>query len=131
MDKFIGKFSPQIYALLRIAAGFMFACHGAQKVFGMFGGQAQELMSQKGIGGLIELVGGLLIMVGFQTAWAAFLCSGTMAVAYFQFHQPGGPLPIHNRGELAAVYAFLFLYMAAKGSGIWSIDALMSKKGGD
>lgn len=128
MDKFIGKFSPQIYALLRIVTGFLFLAHGAQKVLGMFGAEAKPVASFMWFGGVIELVGGLLVMIGFQAAWAAFLCSGTMAVAYFMFHQKGGLLPIQNKGELAALYSFLFLYIAARGSGIWSVDALMGKK---
>ena len=145
MDKFLEKFSPQIYALLRIVTGFLFLAHGLQKVFGMlhstkiddvtahhwFGGQPAEMFSQMWIGGVIELLGGLLILVGFQTAWAAFICSGTMAVAYFQMHQPNGLLPAQNGGEKAALYAFVFLFLASRGSGIWSIDALMGKKSGD
>lgn len=129
MEKFLGKFSPQLYALLRIVVGFLFACHGAQKLFGLLGGTKVELMSQKGLAGVIEFFGGVLILVGFQTGWAAFISSGTMAVAYFQVHQPMGALPIQNRGELAAVYAFLFLFMAAKGDGIWSVGAMLGKKG--
>ena len=132
MDKFLGKFAPHTYALMRIVAGFLFLAHGAQKVLGMFGAEAKAVGSFMWFGGLIELVGGVLIMVGFQTAWAAFLCSGTMAVAYFMFHHKlSAVLPIQNKGELAALYSFVFLFMAAKGSGIWSVDALMGKKGED
>ena len=72
--------------------------------------------------GLIELVGGGLIAVGLFTGWAAFICSGQMAVAYFMAHQPQGLLPIQNRGELAAIYSFVFLLIASRGSGIWSVD---------
>ena len=131
MDKFIGKFSPQTYALMRIVTGFLFLAHGLQKVFGMLGGEAKEAFSFMWFGGVIELVGGVLVMVGFQASWAAFLCSGTMAVAYFMFHQKHGALPIQNKGELAALYSFVFLYIAAKGSGIWSVDALMGGKSDD
>ena len=130
MDRFLGRFSPHLYALLRIVAGFLFAAHGMQKMFGMFGGTVAESFTQAWLGGIIELVGGLMIMIGLQTAWAAFICSGMMAVAYFQFHQPRGALPIQNGGELAALYCWLFLFMASKGSGIWSIDQLISGRRG-
>lgn len=145
MDKFMGKYSPQAYALLRMVTGFLFLAHGLQKIFGMlhsskigdetvhhwFGGQPAEAFSQMWVGGAIELVGGVLILVGFQSAWAAFICSGMMAVAYFQMHQPQGLLPAQNGGEKAALYAFVFLFIAARGSGIWSVDALLGKKGDD
>jgi putative oxidoreductase len=114
----LGRYSDTIYALLRIVAGFLFACHGAQKVLGLFGGAPPEAPPFIiWTAGPIELVGGLLIMIGLFTSWAAFLCSGTMAVAYFMAHQPQGLLPIQNHGELAALYAFVFLYIAARGSG--------------
>jgi len=111
--------------LLRIVTGFLFACHGAQKVFGVLGGDkvppGPTLMF---LAGVIELVAGVLIMVGLFTGIAAFLASGEMAVAYFKVHQPGGALPIQNGGEAAALFAFVFLYIAARGSGIWSLDGL-------
>ena len=114
----LGRYSDTIYALLRIVAGFLFACHGAQKIFGLFGGLPPGVPPAiVWSAGSIELVGGLLIMIGLFTSWAAFLCSGTMAVAYFMAHQKDGLLPIQNHGELAAVYAFVFLYIAARGSG--------------
>ena len=133
MERFLGKYSDQTYAVLRIVAGFLFFCHGAQKILGLFGGAGGEggtveLMSQSGVAGIIELIGGLAILLGIGTSWAAFLCSGLMAFAYFLAHQPRGPLPIQNRGELAALYSFLFLYMAAKGSGIWSLDSILRKR---
>lgn len=118
---FLGRWSDQIYAILRIVVGFLFACHGAQKLFGVLGGQkaTEPLML---VGGVIEFGGGLLVLLGFFTAYAAFLASGMMAVAYFMVHFPRGFWPIQNDGELAAIYAFLFLYIAARGAGIWSID---------
>jgi putative oxidoreductase len=79
------------------------------------------------VGGLIELVAGLLIAIGLFTSWAAFLASGEMAVAYFMVHQPQGTWPIQNQGELAALYCFAFLYMAARGSGIWSVDGAAAR----
>lgn len=128
MQHILSKYSNQTYALVRIVSGFLFAFHGAQKVLGMFGGvggdsgQAAPLVSLIGLAGIIELAGGLLIAVGFLTSWAAFISSGQMAVAYFIAHQPHGLWPIQNKGELAAIYAFLFLFIAAKGAGIWSLE---------
>jgi putative oxidoreductase len=82
------------------------------------------------VAGVIELVGGALVMVGLATGWAAFLCSGQMAVAYFLAHQKEGLLPIQNKGELAALYSFVFLFLAVRGSGIWSVDAARGAAGG-
>jgi putative oxidoreductase len=117
-----GRFAEHTYALLRIVAGFLFAFHGAQKLFGMFGGTAQPLMSLMGLAGVIELFGGLLIMIGLFTWPTAFIASGEMAVAYFYSHVPRAFWPIENRGELAALYCFVFLFLAARGAGIWSVD---------
>ena len=119
------------HALLRVAAGLMFLLHGAQKLFGLWGRDPVNLASQVGVGGVIELVGGLLIAVGFQTRWAAFVCSGTMAVAYWQFHVAGrwaehgasALLPIVNGGELAALYCFVFFFLWANGGGPCSLEA--------
>lgn len=127
MEKWLGKYSDFLYALMRIVAGLLFACHGAQKLFGVLGGQKQEAPLMIA-GGVIELVGGTLIAVGFFTGFAAFICSGMMAVAYFKQHALGGSFwPIVNRGELAALYCFVFLFIASRGSGILSIDALIGK----
>jgi len=132
MDRILGRYSEPIYAILRIVVGLLFACHGAQKVFGAFGGaggngQPLPLTSFFGVGGLIELITGLLILVGLFASWAAFIASGEMAVAYFMAHFPQGFWPIVNKGELAAVYAFLFLYIAVRGSGIWSLDQVLGR----
>ncbi|MBC5991969.1 DoxX family protein [Pontibacter cellulosilyticus] len=128
MDRFLGKFSPHLYAILRFVAGILFAMHGTQKLFGWpGGGDTVELASMMGVAGIIEFVGGLMIAFGFLTSWAAFISSGEMAVAYFMAHAPQGTWPILNQGELAVLYCFLFLYMAARGSGIWSIDAAMGR----
>ena len=116
------------FALLRIVAGFLFAFHGAQIVFGLFaeGFPPPHAGSQLWFGGMIELIGGLLVLIGWQTRCAAFLCSGTMAVAYLQFHwkfQLGRMLlPALNQGELAALFCFIFLFIASHGAGIWSVD---------
>jgi putative oxidoreductase len=125
MQKVLGRFAPYIYALLRIVAGAAFAQHGAQKLFGLLGAkQAVPLMSQFGLAGVIEFVGGILIALGLFTSPVAFLASGEMAWAYFQSHAPRGFWPIQNGGELAVLYCFIFLYFAAVGSGKLSIDSI-------
>jgi putative oxidoreductase len=103
-------------------AGFLFLFHGLQKLFGLFGGQQVPLASLAGAAGIIELVGGGLVMLGLLTPIAAFICSGEMAYAYFTVHQPSGTWPIQNRGELGALYCFVFLYIAARGTGIWAVE---------
>jgi len=122
---FLSGHTDKIYAALRIMGGAMFTLHGLQKVFGLFGGVGAETPAfiQWGAG-LIELVGGVMVAVGFMAGPAAFLSSGTMAVAYFMAHvaPAGNILPIANGGELSALYCFVFLLIAAKGSGIWSVD---------
>jgi len=119
-------YTRQIYALLRIVAGFMFSFHGAQKIFGFLSDHQAVFGTQVWYGGLIELLGGLAIMLGFQTRWIAFICSGQMAVAYFQFHwkfQTGANLfPTINKGELAALFCFVFLYIASRGTVTWGLD---------
>lgn len=123
MERFLGKYSPYLYAILRIVAGLMFAIHGSQKLFGVPGGKDPvELFSLMGLAGIIELVGGLLIALGLLTSYAAFIASGQMAVAYFKAHAPQGALPNMNGGELSVLYCFLFLYIASVGSGVWSLD---------
>jgi putative oxidoreductase len=122
MERILGRFSPQLYAIMRIVAGLLFACHGAQKLFGELGGQQVALGSMFGAAGIIELVGGLLIAIGFLTGTVAFIASGEMAYAYFAMHQPRGTFPIQNGGELAALYCFVFLFVAARGAGMWGVD---------
>jgi putative oxidoreductase len=122
----IGRFAPQAFALMRIVIGVLFALHGVQILFGfppmkgMGGGPMPPIVLAAGI---IELIGGLLVAIGLITGIAAFICSGTMAVAYWTAHAPHGWHPIANQGELAAVYCFIFLYIAAHGGGVWSVDA--------
>ena len=128
MERFLGKYSPYIYAVLRIIAGLMFAMHGTQKLFGWPGGKAPvAVASMMGVAGIIELVCGLLIAVGFLTSYAAFIASGEMAVAFFMAHFPTHPLPILNGGEPAVLYCFIYLYIAAHGSGPWSVDSVSGK----
>src|SRR3954468_16020664 len=115
MNKLLGKAEPWAYQLLRIVAGLMFAVHGAQKLFGLFGGHRVVLLSQFGLAGIIELFGGLLIALGMAVSPVAFIASGEMAVAYLQGHLPRGFIPVQNGGEPAVLYCFLFLYFAARG----------------
>jgi putative oxidoreductase len=122
MERVLGRFSPQLYALMRIAVGLLFACHGAQKLFGVFGGQHVVLASKLGLAGIIEFVGGLMVAIGFLTGTAAFIASGEMAYAFFTQHFPRGPVPIQNGGEPAVLYCFVFLYIASRGVGIWGVD---------
>jgi len=129
MEKWLGKYSNLFYALMRIIAGFLFACHGAQKLFGVLGGTKQEAPLMIA-GGVIEFFGGILIAVGLFAGYAAFIASGMMAVAYFKQHSPDGFWPITNRGEPAVLFCFVFLYIASRGSGILSIDALIAKARG-
>jgi putative oxidoreductase len=122
MERVLGRFAPQLYAIMRIVVGLLFACHGAQKLFGVLGGQQVTLASQSGLAGVIELVGGVMIAIGFLTGTVAFIASGEMAFAYFLAHMPRGGLPIQNGGELSVLYCFVFLYVAARGAGIWGVD---------
>lgn len=115
------------HALLRIMTGFLFVPHGYQKLFGL-GGVGPREGTLPLIAGVIEVVGGTLIILGLQTRWVAFLCSGLMAAAYFIAHASGGFLPLLNRGETAVLYCFIFLYLWANGSGDWSLDSLLAKR---
>ena len=127
MASFMRPFSESLYAVLRIVVGFLFLQHGSQKLFDFpIEAPSGAPAFVVNVGGPIEFVGGLLIMVGFMTGWAGFLCSGLMAAAYWMSHGFNAPLPIQNYGELATVYCFVFLYISAKGSGIWSVDSLRS-----
>jgi putative oxidoreductase len=119
--KFLRRFEPYAYALLRIVAGLLFLFHGLQK-FGIMGGGMVPMFSLMGLAAIIEGVGGALIMVGFKTAPIAFIASGEMAYAYFTAHLPKGTWPIQNGGEPAALFAFIFLYISTRGAGILSID---------
>jgi putative oxidoreductase len=124
--KWLAKYTDHAYALMRIMAGFMFSFHGAQKILGILSTFQPAAGSQLWFGGIIELVGGLAVMLGFRTRWAAFLCSGQMAVAYFQFHWKlqlnSNFLPGMNNGELAVLYCFVFLFIASRGGVKWRLD---------
>ena len=124
------------YFLLRVVAGLLFFHAGSMKLLGWFGGVPPQfggqppLLSQIGIGGALEFFGGLAIMLGLLTRPVAFILSGEMAVAYWQFHAPSGAWPIQNHGEPAVLFCFIFLYMAARGGGDWSLDALIRRTRG-
>ncbi|HEV8342585.1 MAG TPA: DoxX family protein [Candidatus Binatia bacterium] len=131
MERYLGSYASQLYSIMRIIVGLLFACHGAQKLFGLFGGvggAAAPLFSLMGMAGVIEFFGGLLVAVGLLTGYVAFLASGEMIFAYFMGHFPNGFWPIENTGELAVLYCFIFLYMASMGSGTLSVDAALGKK---
>ena len=126
----ISKYEPQLYAVLRIMAGFLFLWHGSQKIFGFPpSGHEIHINYVVVIGGPIEFFGGLLIMLGLFTKIAAFICSGEMAFAYWISHGTHAVLPIVNHGEFALLFCFLFLFMAAHGSGTWSLDRWWANRG--
>ena len=110
---------------MRIIFGLLLACHGGQKMLGMFGGMHGPASALTTTAGIIELVGGFLIAFGLFADWVAFLASGLMAGAYFMVHASGGFFPIVNHGELAVLYCFVFLYIAFHGSGTLSVDQLL------
>ena len=114
--------------LLRIFAGFLMTPHGAQKLFGVLGSEARPVGSLTWFAGIIEFFGGLLVMFGLGTRWAAFILSGQMAVAYWMAHAFEAPLPIQNRGELACLYCFVFLFLWANGGGRFSLDGLRKRR---
>ena len=119
------SFAPYAQGFLRIAAALMFLQHGTAKLFGaphvaMFDGL--KLLSLMGVGGVLELVGGVLLLIGLFTRPVAFVLSGQMAVAYFMFHSRDHLLPLLNKGELAALYSFVFLFLAAAGPGKFALD---------
>jgi putative oxidoreductase len=121
--------------LLRVVAGWLFFQAGCVILLGWFGGMpagspAPAVMSQIWIGGVLELVGGLAIMLGLFTGPVAFILSGEMAVAYWQFHAPNGTWPLQNQGIPSVLFCFIFLYIAAQGGGEWSLDAWLRRKRG-
>lgn len=120
-NAFLSSLTQPMYFLLRLFSGILFAFHGAQKLFGMFGGQqaSDALMI---VAGIIEFFGGLAIAVGLLTQVVAFLSAGEMAAAYLIAHLPQGMIPLQNNGELALLYMFIFLYIMARGPGILSVD---------
>jgi len=134
-DQFLSRYTDHALTLLRIVAGLLFMQHGVPKLFGLLGGfggtpgATAPLFSLLGIAGILEFFGGLAILVGLFTQPVAFLLSGEMAVAYFMAHAPRGLWSILNQGELAALYSFVFLFLATAGGGRLSIDGLLFQKG--
>ena len=128
MTRWLDRYSDLTYAVMRLVVGLLFACHGAQKLFGVLGGASQLSNPMMLAAGVIEFAGGLLVGVGLWAGYAAFIASGQMAVAYFKVHASGGFWPIVNKGELAVLYCFIFLFIASRGSGSWSVDAIAGKR---
>ena len=128
MNSIHSAWAPRMLSVLRVVTAFLFMAHGAQKLFGFLapaGATGPAIFSQIWVGGVLELFGGALLVLGLFTRPAAIILSGVMAVAYFQMHAPAGFWPLQNRGELAALYCFVFLYLAFAGGGEWSADRLM------
>jgi putative oxidoreductase len=131
LNTFYASWTPRLLSVLRIITAFLFIAHGAQKLFGFLapaGAQTPPLLSQMGIGGILEFFGGLLLLFGLFTRPVAFILSGMMAVAYFQMHAPGGLWPLQNKGELAVLYCFVFLFLCVAGGGEWSLDRLLRRR---
>jgi putative oxidoreductase len=127
LDSFYVRWTPRLLSVLRIILGFLFIPHGAQKLFGLMAPpqwSTPPIFSLVGVAGALEFFGGLFILLGLFTRPVAFILSGLMAVAYFMVHAPGGFLPLQNKGELAVIYCWLFLFLSIAGGGAWSIDRL-------
>jgi putative oxidoreductase len=130
LNSFLSTWTPRLLSLMRIMAAFTFTAHGSQKLFAFPGGTAQPLFSFMWFAGALEFFGGLLLLFGLFTRPVAFVLSGMMAVAYWMAHGLQDFWPIVNKGELAVVYCFVFLYLAAAGGGPWSLDAMLRGRGG-
>ena len=130
MRSSIDPWTPRLLSVLRIVVGFLFVAHGTQKWLGfpVPRGSETTLLSLSGAAGVLEFAGGALLLVGLFTRPVAFVLSGLMAFAYFIAHAPAGFWPIVNRGELAVLYSFLFLYLAAAGGGPWSLDRWLRRR---
>jgi putative oxidoreductase len=124
---FLSKYEAQVYSILRIVVGFLFLWHGSQKLLSFPHAGHEIPLYIVFIAGPIEFFGGLLVMIGLWSRWAALICSGEMAYAYWFVHGTHAFLPIVNSGELAMIYCFLFLFISAKGSGVFSIDHILKK----
>jgi putative oxidoreductase len=126
------RWGPRLLSLLRMVGTFLYMAHGTQKLFvwpTSEPGHAVALVSLMGLAGVIEVFGGLLLFLGLFTRPVAFVLAGEMAVAYFMAHAPAGPWPVQNKGEAAVLYCFFFLFVAARGAGAWSLDAMRSHRG--
>ena len=123
----LNRFADSVYCIMRLIFGLNFASHGGQLLFGMFGGMPGSEKPILQLCGWIALIGGFLVAFGLLTRLAAFISSGTMAVAYFMVHAPHDLFPIANKGELAVFYCWFFLFVVFYGAGRWSIDALICR----
>lgn len=131
LNSFNASWTPRLLSVLRIITGFLLIPHGAQKLFGFLappGMPGPATFSQMWIGGVLEFFGGLLLLIGLFTRPVAFILSGMMAVAYFQFHASGGFWPIQNKGESAVLYCFVLLFFAVAGGGEWSLDRILRRR---
>ena len=131
LNSFYASWTPRLLSVLRIITAFLFIAHGAQKLFGFLAPPGMPRFapfSQMWFGGILEFFGGLLLLVGLFTRPVAFILSGMMAVAYFQAHAPGGFWPLQNKGELAVLYCFVFLFLSVAGGGEWSLDRLLRRR---
>jgi putative oxidoreductase len=127
MDTLQTVWAPRLLSILRIVAALIFMEHGTQKLLGFPPSEnpSPELLSLSGIAGILELVGGALLVLGLFTRPVAFILSGEMAVAYWMAHAPDSFFPVNNGGDAAILYCFVFLYLAAAGGGAWSLDNAM------
>jgi putative oxidoreductase len=133
METYLGKYSDYLYAVMRTVVGSLFACNGAQKFFGLFGGmrgagEPAPLFDQMWFAGGIEFFCGMLVALGLLTGYAAFVAGGKMAVAYFLGHFPKGFWPIENMGERAVFYCFVFLFIASRGAVVWGLDCAFGNR---
>ncbi|MEY2543371.1 MAG: putative oxidoreductase [Verrucomicrobiota bacterium] len=122
----LNRFADPFYCIMRLVVGLMFACHGLDKIFGTFTPK-EALPPLMAAGGWLEIICGILVAFGLLTRVAAFVASGEMAVAFFMMHAPRGLIPYVNKGELAVVYCFVFFYIFLRGSGSFSIDAMLGR----
>lgn len=131
LNSFNASWTPRLLSVLRIITAFLLIAHGAQKLFGFLappGAPTPPLYSLIGFAGILEFFGGLLLLIGLFTRPVAFILSGLMAVAYFMVHAPGGFWPLQNKGELAVLYCFVFLFLSVAGGGEWSVDRLLRRR---
>jgi putative oxidoreductase len=129
LNESLARWAPVALSVLRIVAAFLFLEHGTQKLLGIPDGKMANVPMSAGLpwwAGLIEIVTGVLMLIGFLTRPAAFLASGTMAAAYWIAHAPQNPFPVNNQGDAAILYCFVFLYVVFAGAGAWSVDAMRS-----
>jgi putative oxidoreductase len=130
MTAFLDACAPRVLSILRIVSAMIFMEHGTQKWLNVppLGRPAPEFLSMSGFGGILELIGGFLLVLGLFTRPVAFVLSGEMAIAYWWSHAPRGVFPVLNGGDAAILYCFIFLYLAVAGGGAWSLDRVLRRK---